>query len=68
MNNIASNLPWDLKSTLNKVKNAVMNYTEMEAKVREATSNGILCLNWSLIIDPWGAASTLLLVDYPRHT
>jgi len=31
-------------------KNAVMNYTEMEAKVREATNN-----------EPWGASSTLML-------
>eukprot|EP00158_Paraphelidium_tribonemae_P008127 Partr_v1_DN28483_c0_g2_i1_m41996 putative Clathrin interactor 1 len=50
MNSTNINLPWDVKSALNKVKNAVMNYTEMEAKVREATSN-----------DPWGASSTLLL-------
>ena len=28
---------------------AVMNYTEMEAKVREATNN-----------EPWGASSTLM--------
>ena len=30
-------------------KNVVMNYTEMEAKVREATNN-----------EPWGASSTLM--------
>lgn len=30
-------------------KNAVLNLTEMEAKVREATNN-----------DPWGASSTLM--------
>ncbi|KAI3648073.1 hypothetical protein MP228_005927 [Amoeboaphelidium protococcarum] len=50
MNNLLNNLPWDVKSTITKVKNAVMNYTEMEAKVLEATNN-----------DPWGASSTLLL-------
>ena len=33
----------------NKVKNAVMNYTEYEVKVRDATNN-----------DPWGASSTLM--------
>ncbi|KAI3649360.1 hypothetical protein MP228_005785, partial [Amoeboaphelidium protococcarum] len=48
MNNLLNNLPWDVKSTITKVKNAVMNYTEMEAKVLEATNN-----------DPWGASSTL---------
>ncbi|MCJ1281144.1 Epsin-3, clathrin recruitment and traffic between the Golgi and endosome [Xylographa opegraphella] len=31
------------------VRIAVMNYTEMEAKVREATNN-----------EPWGASSTLM--------
>ncbi|CAG8461807.1 2185_t:CDS:2 [Paraglomus occultum] len=41
---------WDVKDVFNKVKNAVMNYTEMEAKVREATNN-----------EPWGASSTLML-------
>lgn len=30
-------------------KNAVLNYTEMESKVREATNN-----------EPWGASSTLM--------
>lgn len=33
-----------------KVKNAVMNYTEYEAKVRDATNN-----------DPWGTSSTLMM-------
>lgn len=33
----------------NKVKNAVMNYTEYEIKVRDATNN-----------EPWGASSTLM--------
>ena len=33
----------------NKVKNAVMNYTEYEVKVRDATNN-----------EPWGASSTLM--------
>ncbi|RIB12974.1 hypothetical protein C2G38_2019473 [Gigaspora rosea] len=40
---------WDVKDAFNKVKNVVMNYTEMEAKVREATNN-----------EPWGASSTLM--------
>jgi len=50
MDNITKNLPWDVKSTLYKVKNSLLNYTEMESKVREATNN-----------DAWGASSTLLL-------
>jgi hypothetical protein len=33
---------YDLKAGVRQVQNAVMNYTEMEAKVREATNN-----------DPW---------------
>ncbi|PVI02150.1 ENTH-domain-containing protein [Periconia macrospinosa] len=40
---------YDLKAGVRKVQNAVMNYTEMEAKVREATNN-----------EPWGASSTSL--------
>ena len=40
---------WEAKHILQKVKNAVLNYTETEAKVREATNN-----------DPWGASSTLM--------
>ncbi|KAK0656905.1 hypothetical protein B0T16DRAFT_320288 [Cercophora newfieldiana] len=38
---------YDLKAGVRKVQNAVMNYTEMESKVREATNN-----------EPWGASST----------
>ncbi|KAI1163215.1 hypothetical protein F5B18DRAFT_330127 [Nemania serpens] len=40
---------YDLKAGVRKVQNAVMNYTDMEAKVREATNN-----------EPWGASSTLM--------
>ncbi|KAI9759878.1 MAG: Epsin-3, clathrin recruitment and traffic between the Golgi and endosome [Chaenotheca gracillima] len=40
---------YDLKAGVRKVQNAVMNYTETEAKVREATNN-----------EPWGASSTLM--------
>ncbi|KAK4696383.1 hypothetical protein P7C71_g1510, partial [Lecanoromycetidae sp. Uapishka_2] len=40
---------YDLKAGVRKVQNAVMNYTEMEAKVREATNN-----------EPWGASSSLM--------
>ncbi|KAK4504407.1 hypothetical protein PRZ48_005323 [Zasmidium cellare] len=40
---------YDLKAGVRKVQNAVMNYTEMEAKVREATNN-----------EPWGASSTMM--------
>lgn len=40
---------YDIKAGVRKVQNAVMNYTDMEAKVREATNN-----------EPWGASSTLM--------
>lgn len=40
---------YDVKAGVRKVQNAVMNYTDMEAKVREATNN-----------EPWGASSTLM--------
>ncbi|EKJ70594.1 hypothetical protein NXS19_000946 [Fusarium pseudograminearum] len=48
--NTVSNLTlYDLKAGFRKAQNAVMNFTEMEAKVREATNN-----------EPWGASSTLM--------
>ncbi|BFZ64762.1 Epsin-3, clathrin recruitment and traffic between the Golgi and endosome [Saitoella coloradoensis] len=40
---------YDIKSYIRKAQNVVMNYTEMEAKVREATNN-----------EPWGASSSLM--------
>ncbi len=40
---------YDLKAGVRKIQNQVMNYTEMEAKVREATNN-----------EPWGASSSLM--------
>ncbi|BDD64213.1 hypothetical protein MAP00_009053 [Monascus purpureus] len=40
---------YDIKAGVRKVQNAVMNYTDMEVKVREATNN-----------EPWGASSTLM--------
>ncbi|KAJ2338831.1 Epsin-3, clathrin recruitment and traffic between the Golgi and endosome, partial [Coemansia sp. RSA 2671] len=40
---------WDVRNVYNKVKNVVMNYTEMEIKVNEATGP-----------EPWGASSTLM--------
>ncbi|KIX08185.1 uncharacterized protein Z518_02841 [Rhinocladiella mackenziei CBS 650.93] len=50
LKNQVSNLTlYDIKAGVRKVQNAVMNLTEMEAKVREAT-NG----------DPWGASATLM--------
>lgn len=46
----ASNLTlYDIKAGVRKVQNAVMNYTEMESKVREATNN-----------EPWGASSSMM--------
>ncbi|TPX65778.1 hypothetical protein SpCBS45565_g04946 [Spizellomyces sp. 'palustris'] len=40
---------YKITSMVNKVKNAVYNYTEYEVKVRDATNN-----------EPWGASSTLM--------
>ncbi|WRT69935.1 uncharacterized protein IL334_006926 [Kwoniella shivajii] len=40
---------YDVKSYYNQAKNMVLNVSEMEAKVREATND-----------DPWGASSTLM--------
>ncbi|KZV92547.1 ENTH-domain-containing protein [Exidia glandulosa HHB12029] len=40
---------YDVKSVYNQAKNIVLNVSEMEAKVREATND-----------DPWGASSTLM--------
>ncbi|KNZ54465.1 uncharacterized protein VP01_293g7 [Puccinia sorghi] len=40
---------YDLKSYYNQAKAVVLNYTEMEAKVRDATND-----------DPWGASSTTM--------
>ncbi|THG98429.1 hypothetical protein EW145_g7425, partial [Phellinidium pouzarii] len=40
---------YDIKSMYNQAKNMVMNVSEMEGKVREATND-----------DPWGASSTLM--------
>ncbi|KAG8214667.1 hypothetical protein J3R82DRAFT_9745, partial [Butyriboletus roseoflavus] len=40
---------YDIKSMYNQAKNAVLNISEMEAKVREATND-----------EPWGASSTLM--------
>ncbi|KAF2800283.1 ENTH-domain-containing protein [Melanomma pulvis-pyrius CBS 109.77] len=40
---------YDIKAGVRQVQNAVMNYTEMEAKVREATNN-----------EPWGASSSIM--------
>jgi epsin len=50
LKNTVSNLTlYDLKAGFRKAQNAVMNFTEMESKVREATNN-----------EPWGASSTLM--------
>ncbi|KAF9938404.1 Epsin-3, clathrin recruitment and traffic between the Golgi and endosome [Modicella reniformis] len=46
--NVSGYSMWDIRSALEKVTAKVMNYTVMEQKVREATSN-----------DPWGASGTL---------
>lgn len=50
IDNGLSNLTlYDAKKYFRKAQNVVFNYTEMEAKVREATNN-----------EPWGASSTLM--------
>ncbi|KAF9928930.1 Epsin-3, clathrin recruitment and traffic between the Golgi and endosome [Mortierella alpina] len=46
--NVSGYSMWDIRNALEKVTAKVMNYTEMEQKVREATSN-----------EPWGASGTL---------
>ncbi|KAK3812662.1 MAG: hypothetical protein J3R72DRAFT_462687 [Linnemannia gamsii] len=46
--NVSGYSMWDIRSAIEKVTAKVMNLTEMEQKVREATSN-----------DPWGASGTL---------
>ncbi|KAJ2160944.1 Epsin-3, clathrin recruitment and traffic between the Golgi and endosome [Coemansia sp. RSA 552] len=40
---------WDVRNVYNKVKNVVMNYSEMEVKVNEATGP-----------EPWGASRSLM--------
>lgn len=47
---------WEMKSYVRKAQNAVLNLTDVEAKVREATNN-----------EPWGA-STTLMADIARAT
>lgn len=48
--NTLSNLTvYDLKNMYNQAKNVVLNISEMESKVREATND-----------EPWGASSTLM--------
>lgn len=47
---------WEVKSYVRKAQNAVLNLSETEAKVREATNN-----------EPWGA-STTLMADIARGT
>ncbi|KAG0691901.1 hypothetical protein DFH29DRAFT_974356, partial [Suillus ampliporus] len=50
LTNTLSNLTvYDLKSMYNQAKNVVLNISEMESKVREATND-----------EPWGASSTLM--------
>ncbi|CEP09679.1 hypothetical protein [Parasitella parasitica] len=52
MNNLSNfQIPdvWEVKEVVNKLKNVVLNYTEMESKVHAATSS-----------DPWGASNTLM--------
>ncbi|KAF8903085.1 hypothetical protein CPB84DRAFT_1845920 [Gymnopilus junonius] len=48
-NTLANITLYDIKSMYNQAKNVVLNVSEMEAKVREATND-----------DPWGASSTLM--------
>jgi len=50
LGNTLSNITlYDIKTMYNQAKNVVLNVSEMEAKVREATND-----------DPWGASSTLM--------
>ena len=47
---------WEVKSYVRKAQNAVLNLSEIESKVREATNN-----------EPWGASNTLM-ADIARGT
>lgn len=49
LNKLSDISMWDVRNVYTKVKNVVMNYTEMEIKVNEATGP-----------EPWGASSTLM--------
>ncbi|KAJ2083889.1 Epsin-3, clathrin recruitment and traffic between the Golgi and endosome [Coemansia sp. RSA 988] len=49
LNKLTEISAWDVRNVYNKVKNVVMNYSEMEIKVNEATGP-----------EPWGASSTLM--------
>lgn len=42
-------LPWKIRELTDRVTNVVMNYTEVEARVREATND-----------EPWGPSGTLM--------
>lgn len=42
-------LPWKIRELTDKVTNVVMNYTDVEARVREATND-----------EPWGPSGTLM--------
>ncbi|KAF7299525.1 Epsin domain-containing protein [Mycena indigotica] len=48
-NSLSQITMYDIKSMYNQAKNVVLNVSEIEAKVREATND-----------DPWGASSTLM--------
>ncbi|EMR09104.1 hypothetical protein PNEG_02448 [Pneumocystis murina B123] len=49
VNRVSSISLYDIKSIFRKAQNVVMNYNEIEVKVREATNN-----------EPWGASTTLM--------
>ncbi|KTW26765.1 hypothetical protein T552_02766 [Pneumocystis carinii B80] len=49
VNRVSNISLYDIKSIFRKAQNVVMNYNEIEVKVREATNN-----------EPWGASTTLM--------
>jgi epsin len=57
---------YDLKAGVRKVQNAVMNYTEMEAKVSVSFRSSIYKTNEFVQVreatnnEPWGASSSLM--------
>ena len=49
---------YDIKAGVRQVQNAVMNYTEMESKVREATNNDPWYVHRSIVL---GASCTICI-------
>ncbi|GJD03132.1 epsin-3 [Colletotrichum higginsianum] len=57
---VASMTLYDVKAGVRKVQNAVMNYTEMEAKVGVVRFVGLAMVREATNNEPWGASSSLM--------